>query len=47
MNNSNSAQQMPTLEPGDWVSFGGGILPKDAVVCNCLTSAKVGVFDWR
>ena len=34
-NNTNeSLGNAPLVEPGSWISFGGGILPKDAVVCN-------------
>ncbi len=24
----------PDVKPGDWISFGSGVLPKSAVVCN-------------
>jgi len=34
MTDSDNTQKVPTVEPGDWISFGGGILPKDAVVCS-------------
>ncbi len=32
----------PNVKPGDWISFGSGPLPKDAVVCNAYEDSSLG-----